>query len=563
MAAAPVEQTSTPLTAIDDRVILDELSDAVVAADDANRIIYCNPAAERLLGWPRGELHGRPLLTIIPDRFHDAHLSGFSRFLLTGEARLIGNAVRVPALHSQGHEVEVELTLSAFRTGASHQLFVASLRDLTDRVQLERQTAMTSYFRATTEVAVLLGLSGTVTTLEAAAPLVLEAIGSSLDWPVGALWLVDDECLRCLDAWHAPDIAAGDLERLTRELTFDRGVGLPGQVWASGDPVWVEDLAATDLPRGATAADLGLHAAFGFPIMSEGRVLGVIEFLHREAKAVDPDLLGVVATVGAQLGQFLERQRAEQEVRAAGERFASLAHTLQASLLPPHLPEIPGLDIAAVYRPAGVGGEVGGDFYDLFPTRGTAWGVVIGDVCGKGAEAATATALARYTIRAAVMRARRPRNVLGTLNEAMIRHDENGRFITVTFASIRRQGAHAEVVLSLGGHPQPVLLGADGQATFVGKPGTVLGVVDRPDLSDQTLQLKPGDALVFYTDGVTEARGSQGQFGDDRLLAAVAQAAGGDAETVVQILRNAVDEFEDGASRDDLAILVVRVPLAD
>jgi PAS domain S-box-containing protein len=560
LQTAPIDRNA-PLASIDDRVILDELSDAVVAADDGNRIVYCNPAAERLLGRAPGDLQGRSLLTIVPERFHEAHLGGFSRFLMTGEPRLIGTAVRVPALHADGHEVEVELTLAAFRTADDRQLFVASLRDLSDRVQLERQTAMTSYFRATTEVAVLLGLSGTVTNLEAAAPLVLEAIGTSLGWPVGALWLVDEDRLRCLEAWHAPEVDGSDLERLTRTLSFDHGVGVPGQVWATGKPVWVQDIADTDLPRGTTAAELGLHALFAFPVMSEGRCLGVIEFFHGEAKSIDADLLGVVATIGAQLGQFLERRRAEQELRASGDRFASLARTLQASLLPPHLPEIPGLDVAASYRPSGIGAEVGGDFYDIFPTRGSAWGVVIGDVCGKGAEAATATALARYTTRAAVMRARRPRNVLATLNEAMIRQDEYGRFITVTFASLRPYEGHAEVVLALGGHPQPVLLTAEGRATFVGKPGTVLGVVEKPDLSDQAVHLGAGDALVFYTDGVTEARGPDGQFGDERLLAAVAQAAGGDAEAIVEVLRNAVDAFEDGASRDDLAILVVRVPL--
>ncbi|HEX9968937.1 MAG TPA: GAF domain-containing SpoIIE family protein phosphatase, partial [Acidimicrobiales bacterium] len=337
---------------------------------------------------------------------------------------------------------------------------------------------------------------------------------------------------------------------------------VPGQVWETGHPVWVQDIAETDLPRRSVAAELGLHAVFGFPVMSEGRFLGVIEFFHREAKGIDADLLGVVATIGAQLGQFLERRRAEQELRASSERFASLARTLQASLLPPHLPEIAGLDLAAAYRPAGVGAEVGGDFYDLFPTRGTAWGIVVGDVCGKGAEAATVTALARYTTRAAVMRARRPRNVLSTLNEAMIRQDEEGRFITVTFASVRPVDNHAEVVLSLAGHPQPVLLDARGRASLVGRPGTVLGVVDKPDLYDHALTLGPGDALVFYTDGVTEARGPEGQFGEERLLAALAQAAGGTADAIVEVLQEAVEAFEDGASRDDLAILVVRVPTA-
>lgn len=559
---APVNiETSAPLASIDDRVVLDELSDAVVAADDGNRIIYCNPAAERLLGRSRGELQGQSLLAIVPERLRDAHLTGFSRYLTTGVPSLIGTAVRVAALHADGHEVPVELTLAAFRTNDDRQVFVASLRDLADRVELERQTAMTSYFQATTEVAVLLGLSGTVTDLASAAPLVLAAIGTSLAWQVGALWLVDGDVLRCVDVWHEPGFDAAEFTALTRAAQFRHGVGLPGQVWRAGKPLWVEDFTANmHFARAAWAAERGLRTAFAFPVVSEGRCLGVVEFFHREQKATDPDLLGVVATIGGQLGQFLERRRAEHEARATSERFVSLARTLQASLLPPHLPDIEGLDVAAGYRPAGAGGDVGGDFYDLFPSRGTGWGMVIGDVCGKGAEAATLTALARYTVRAAVMRARRPRNVLGLLNEAVIRQDEHGRFITVAYGALRCFDNYVEVVLSLGGHLQPVVLRADGRASLVGRPGTVLGVVDRPELFDHTVHLAPGDALVFYTDGVTEARSPDGQFGDERLLAVLEQSAGADAAGLVAGIETAVADFEGGVSRDDLAVLVVRVP---
>ncbi|HVF76034.1 MAG TPA: SpoIIE family protein phosphatase [Acidimicrobiales bacterium] len=558
-----VELPGEALASIGHDVILDALSDAIVAADDGNRIVYCNPAAENLLGWPAGELRGHALVEIVPPQLRDAHLDGFARFLRTGTARLIGTAVRVPALHRDGHEIEVELTLSAFEAGEGRRVFVASLRDLSDRVQLERQQAMTSYFRATSDVAVLLGLSGTVHTLEGAAPLVLEAIGTSLGWQLGALWLVadDGETLCCQEVWCAPGVDAEEFTRLTRVTTFARGTGLPGEVWEREAPVWVEDLAQDErYPRSTLAKALGLHAGFAFPIMSEGRFLGAIDFFHGERKPVDADLVGVVATIGGQLAQFLERRRAEQEVRESGERFAALAQTLQASLLPPHLPEIPGLEVGGRYRPAGRGAEVGGDFYDLFPVRGTAWGVVMGDVCGKGAEAATVTAFARYTLRAAVMRTRRPRNVLAVLNEAMNRHEAAGRFITVAFATVRPADGHADVVVSLGGHPPPVVLRADGSARVVGRPGTILGILENPALYDHAVHLNPGDALVFYTDGVTEARRGDEQFGEERLLQAVQSAAGLAADAVAATVEGAVDEFRTGEARDDLAILVVRVP---
>jgi sigma-B regulation protein RsbU (phosphoserine phosphatase) len=291
-------------------------------------------------------------------------------------------------------------------------------------------------------------------------------------------------------------------------------------------------------------------------------VLGVVEFFHREPQPLDPDLLGVVATVGVQLGQFVDRRRAEDELRASGDRFAALAATLQASLLPPHLPAIPGVDLAARYRPAAVGMEVGGDFYDLFPTRGAGWGVVIGDVCGKGAEAATMTALARYTVRAAAMQARRPRRVLGLLNEAVLRQDDAGPFITVAYASVRSGPDGVDLVLSLGGHPQPLLVSSDGSVEPVGRPGSLLGVLDGPSLYDQAVHLRPGDALVFYTDGVTEARGAGGMLGEDGLVEAlaVAAAAGLDAGGLADAVLTAVEAFEGRAAQDDLAVLVLRVP---
>lgn len=550
------------LAGIDDRAILDRLSDAIVAADDGNRILYCNPAVERLLGWSPDELEGQPLVAIVPPRLREAHLEGFGRYLVTQEPHLIGRAVRVPAQHRDGHEVEIELTLSAFEVD-ERLLFVAALRDLSDRVQLERQLAMTSYFKATSEVAVLLGLSGQVSGLEDAAPRVLEAIGSSLGWQLGALWTVDEggDHMQCVAVWSAPDVAGDDFAALCRETVFGRGVGLPGRVWESGAPAWVEDvLEDANFPRAAVAARQGLHGAFAFPVSARGRLLGVVEFFHRDRQPRDPDLLGVVATVGVQLGQFVDRRRAEDELRASGERFAALAGTLQASLLPPHLPAIPGLDLAARYRPAAVDVEVGGDFYDLFPTRGAGWGVVIGDVCGKGAEAASMTALARYTIRAAAMQARRPRRVLGLLNEAMLRQDDHGPFITVAYASVRATDDGVELVLSLGGHPQPLLVAPDGRVEAQGRPGSLLGVLDTPVVYDQVVRLRPGDALVLYTDGVIEARGEDGMLGEDGLAAALRGVAGRDATAIADAVLAAVEAFEGRAAQDDLAVLVLRVP---
>jgi sigma-B regulation protein RsbU (phosphoserine phosphatase) len=250
------------------------------------------------------------------------------------------------------------------------------------------------------------------------------------------------------------------------------------------------------------------------------------------------------------------RQRAEQ----SEARARILAQTLQASLIPPAPPQVPGLDIAAVYRPAGNGDEVGGDFYDVFETARDDWAVVIGDVCGKGAEAARVTALARYTIRATAMQARRPRLVLATLNQALLRqHPE--RFCTVLYARVRHTArGTVRLTISSGGHPLPLWITAHDAPRTLGRPGSLLGVVDAPMLYDTTMELRPADAVVFYTDGVTEGRRVRDLFGDDRLSALLAAHRGQDAVRITERIVDEVVEFQAGLPRDDIAVVVLKVP---
>ena len=251
-----------------------------------------------------------------------------------------------------------------------------------------------------------------------------------------------------------------------------------------------------------------------------------------------------------------ERQRAEQsEVRAQ-----ILAQTLQASLIPPTPPAIPGLDVAAVYRPAGTGDEVGGDFYDVFELVRGNWALVIGDVCGKGAEAAGVTALARHTIRAAAVPTGRPRRVLTMLNQALLRQDVE-RFCTVLFARVHPDVQRAaRVTLSSAGHPLPLRVSRSGRAAAVGRAGDLLGVFDRPVLHDTTVELRPTEFLVFYTDGVTEGRRDGDFFGDDRLHALLEAHRNEEAAAIATLILDQIVTFQAGLPRDDIAIVVLKVP---
>ncbi|MCU1689643.1 MAG: rsbP 3, partial [Jatrophihabitantaceae bacterium] len=209
---------------------------------------------------------------------------------------------------------------------------------------------------------------------------------------------------------------------------------------------------------------------------------------------------------------LLARERAEQ----AKDRADALAQALQRTLIPPEPPRVPGLDIAAAYRPAGDGTEVGGDFYDVFQVAADDWVVAIGDVCGKGVGAAILTSLARHTIRAACIAADEPSEALTILNEVLLR-ERDGRFLTAALLRLSHADGEWRIRFSTGGHPLPLRLRPGGGCEPLGEPGALVGVFDEPRYQTQRAVLKPGETLLLFTDGVTEGRGADGFFGDDRL----------------------------------------------
>lgn len=260
------------------------------------------------------------------------------------------------------------------------------------------------------------------------------------------------------------------------------------------------------------------------------------------------------------LRDVTEQRRAQAEIAATGERLRRVVRILQESLLPPHLPTIPGVQTAARYLAAGKGVDVGGDFYDLFRTGGGGWGMVMGDVCGKGAEAATVTSLARYTLRAAAMQRRSPRAVLEMLNEALIAQRGGDQFVTAVYARLRQRAGGARIAVSCGGHPLPLVLRHEGTVEEVGRPGTLLGVLDEVELHDDSTDLRAGDAVVFCTDGVLDARRSDGAtLGDTGLRRLLEGCAGTSAEEIAERIGRTVVGFQDGGLRDDTAVLVLRV----
>ena len=214
--------------------------------------------------------------------------------------------------------------------------------------------------------------------------------------------------------------------------------------------------------------------------------------------------------------------------------------------------------MCAAYRPAGTGDEVGGDFYDVFQIGPGDWVVAVGDVRGKGVDAAAVTALARYTIRAGAVSLQRPSEVLRLLNDVLIRHASD-RFCTVSLVRVKRPNGSWLGTVSCGGHPLPLLARKGDRAEPVGVFGLLLGDFEEPKLHDREFVLAPGDALLLYTDGVTEARGSKEFFGEERLEEALERNAGS-AKGLTERLLDTVLTFQDGLPRDDIVIVALQVP---
>lgn len=241
---------------------------------------------------------------------------------------------------------------------------------------------------------------------------------------------------------------------------------------------------------------------------------------------------------------------------------SEVAETLQASLLPGRLPsEVPGLEFAAAYIGATQSQEISGDFYDVFRTP-NGWALAVGDVCGKGQDAAAVTAAARHAIRALALMKTSPADVLAAANEVLLAGDYGERFVTAKLAFLRQSRRGVRVRLGSAGHPGPAVVHADGRVEFAEAGGLPLGVFSdaRPDETE--LDLAAGDLLFFYTDGVTEARSAEQEFFEDRLADSLAAGASRSAADTVRAVQELVTAFSQGELRDDVTILAVKVGTA-
>ena len=290
------------------------------------------------------------------------------------------------------------------------------------------------------------------------------------------------------------------------------------------------------------------------PLVARGRRIGVLTLLSDTAfsdRPFDTGDLKLAEEIARRAALAIENARLYRVQR-------DIAGTLQRALLPEHLPSIPGARLGAAYTAFGEGVEAGGDFYDVADAGPAGSMVVVGDVCGKGPEAAALTALARYTLRALARRLTDPAELLMALNDEILHQDPgNTRFLTACVGLVATTPDGLRVRLASGGHPPALLARADGSVAPVGTHGGLVGIL--PVISPLTVELTlvEGDRLVLYTDGVTEARTPTGALGEKGLAVLVAELAGHAPQSLATELSRRVSAFEGGRPRDDVAIVVL------
>ncbi|WP_241845660.1 SpoIIE family protein phosphatase [Streptomyces silvensis] len=339
--------------------------------------------------------------------------------------------------------------------------------------------------------------------------------------------------------WAAPSEAAHQAALRTSM----RNLGL-------GEPMTVGTGIGTTL---ATASAVGGETVV-LPLVARNRVIGMLVLGKPSDEHFRQEILELAEDLSRRAALALDN------ARLYSERMA-ISQSLQRSLLPPELPQVPGVEVEVIYRAAGEGNEVGGDFYDLFPIRDGAYGFAIGDVCGTGPEAAAVTGLARHALRLLAREGFGGPAVLERLNAAILDEGARSRFLTLLYGELwPQEDGSAVLKVVCAGHPLPLRLRQDGTVEPYAEPQPLLGVMDDLELYEQTMTLDPGDVLLCVTDGVTERREGTRMLGDDGLADVLTTCTGLTAGAVAARIMRAVERFATDAPSDDMAILAMRVP---
>lgn len=529
--------------------------DAVIVMDADGYVRDWNPAAERAFGRTRSEVIGLELAElVIPGALRDAHRNGLRRYVETGEPSILHRRLELSALRQDGQEFPIELTVTQAPETAP-PLFVGFIRDLGVRGsgQIENvrlQQRMTFLAQAGLALDSSLEFDDTLRRLvelivpELAEIAVVDLLEDSGSITTAVAAATDPEAARALEAM-----------RQEHPLNLDSPHPV-AEVLRSGHPSLQEEMSAAFQREIAAAPEhfelmrrLRYHSAVVVPLVARHHVIGTLSLLRTEGEEpYEESDIALVADLARRAALAISNARLYETTR-------HLAGTLQDSLLPKELPAIPGVRISGHYRAAAQGQEVGGDFYDVFTVGDGRWGIAIGDVCGKGPAAAALTAFARYTLRA--LAADDPAAVLRKLNQNALRDPPLApdQLLTVLFAVATVRDGVLVVETATAGHPAPLVRRATGTVEHLRVTGPLIGLSREAQYQSERLLLAPGDVLLLYTDGLTDARAPEQILDEYDLAELVQRGSTLSGEALAEFLEGSATRGED--PRDDIAVLVI------
>ncbi len=529
--------------------ILQQMPGAVMIADAGGRLTFANRRAQEILG--HAFEPGSPLAAysdVVPwiARRPDGSVYGSSEYPLarsleTGEV-IIGEAMSIEwaeGAASVAIEVDAAPIVGPTADGSRIMGAVTVFQDVTERIEtharLERATEQLAHIQTVTDVA-LSGLG-----FDELATQLLRKLRSALETDSATLLLVDRSGQALVER------ATVGVETDGPEMTIPIGAGIAGRIASTVAPLVAIDVSLYKSERPWLTRMM--RSLMGVPLVYRGRVTGVIHVATREERAFTADDVELIELAASRIASALERA-------SLYDSRSAMSAALQKSLVPGSLPSIAGLDIAALYRPYSPDDEIGGDFYGVFPHGEDSWGVVVGDVSGKGAEAAAIMGLAAHSIGALARYESRPSAVLGTLNELLLRAESvaSERFCTACEMRLSMGPERLRITVCSAGHPLPFVVRRDGRVEQVGSPGTLLGAFDDPVLHDVTIDLERGEAIVAYTDGLVEQRGVGIDVGERNLADLLAGCARLPAD---EIVRGIETRMVEGVVLDDDVALVV------
>jgi PAS domain S-box-containing protein len=540
--------------------VLVNLAEAITMTDERGQMVFANQAAAELLGAadPQELMDAAPG-TIMP------------RFLVTDEHGRELDLESMPGRRLfSGAPPEPLLVRNVVRATGEERWLIVRSSPVTDP-DSARVLYAVNVFENITEVK----------HAQLAESFMAEAsrvLASSMDYGETLAQIARLAVPRIAD-WCAVDVLGehGEIERVAVHHSDPRRLELADELDrgyrpALDDPLGVPEVIRSGRARLYTDIDQDALAAYArdnahlallqaieakaviiVPLAAPARTLGAITLISSDSqrRLTDADL-ALAERLGRRAGTAVESARLYTE-------RTRIAKVLQSALLPESLPEIPGVEIEALYRAAGELNDVGGDFYDVLPYGPNRWMLVIGDVCGKGARAAGVTALARHTLRAAAMLGLRPTAMLGTLHEALRGQPPGADLCTVCLVTIERRGGQARLKVALAGHPPPLLMDANGECRKIGEPGTLLGVLDPVEINEVEVGLSSAQTLLLYTDGLPEAGRAGPQLDDERLFALCAQASQATLQGFLEQIERAALDHAGGRLRDDIALLALRL----